>query len=149
MATRNPKLEWSPSPTMDPHDTDQLRPLIERWQVRRLWTVPHRIKPRLVTKVFGDGRKLLAVFPIMFRPNHFVVRMDSKIETTYADDWLDDIYSAIEEEFYEWPWARQYGLKYHDDDGAENDSRLSFNDGSCWSEMDWPRVKAARAARRV
>lgn len=142
---RNPPLEWSKHPTMNPRNTNQLRPLIERWQIATLWTQRHRIMPRLVTEVFGDGRRLLKLFPIMYRPNHFVVRMDSKISIDYGDDWLHEIYNAIEEEFVEWPWAKAYGLKWHEDDGDENDSRISFRDGSCWSEMYWPRLKQRKA----
>jgi len=101
--------------------------------------------PRLVTRIFGDGRRLLALYPIMHRPNHFVVRMDSSIDITHADDWLEEIYEEIEEEFHEWPWARAYGLRWHADESAENDSRLSWNDGSSWSEMRWPRLKRIRS----
>ncbi len=144
MRTRS--LEFIDHPTMNVRNTRQLKPLIERWQIERLWGQPHRIMPRLVTEVFGDGRRLLALYPIMYRPNHFVVRMDSKIEITYADDWLDEIYTSIEDEFYEWPWAKAYGLKWHEDDGADDDSRISFEDGSCWSEMGWPRLKRRKAA---
>lgn len=138
---RTADLEFSDHPTMNPRNTNQLRPLIERWQAAHLWGQPHRIKPRLVTHVLGDGRRLLALYPILYRPNHFVVRMDSKVNITYADDWLDEIYDAIEEEFYEWPWARSYGLRWHKDDSAENDSRVSFSDGSSWEEIQWPRMK--------
>jgi len=138
---RSREIEWSDEPTMDVHETEQLRPLIERWKIEHLWGQPRRIKPRLVTDVFGDGRRLLCLYPLMYRPNHFVVRMDSTVEIRHAGDWLDEIYEAIETEFYEWPWARAYGLRWHANEGAENDSRLSFEDGSVWDEMRWPRLK--------
>lgn len=133
---------------MNPHNTNQLRALVERWQVVEHWAQRCRIKPRLVTRVFGDGRRLLRLYPIMFRPNHFVVRVDSKLDDGHAHDWLDEIYEAIEEEFYEWPWARQYGLKWHEDDSADCDSRLSWDDGSSWEEMKWPRLKRPKARRK-
>lgn len=138
---RSRDIEWVDHPTMSPRNTEQLRPFIERWQTAYLWSNPHRIKPALVNAVFGDGRTLLKLYPIMFRPNHFVVRIDSATNTRHADDWLDDIYEAIEEQFYEWPWAKAYGLTWHEDDGADDDSRLSFADGSSWGEMKWPRLR--------
>lgn len=137
------EIEHSDEPTMDVRDTDALRPLIEHEQVDYLWGQPYRITPRLVSTVFGNGQRLLCLYPIMFRPNHFVVRMDSTVSIRHADDWLDEIYNAIEEEFYEWPWARSYGLTLHENASADDDSRLSFEDGSTWGEMDWPRPEKA------
>lgn len=141
MSIRAREIEWVDEPAMDVRDTDRLRPLIERWTVEKLWGQPHRIKPRLASEVFGDGRRLLCLYPTMYRPNHLVVRMDSRADIKWADEWLDEIYESIENEFYEWPWARAYGLRWHEDASADNDSRLSFSDGSSWGEMQWPRLK--------
>ncbi len=126
---------------MNVRNTEQLRKLVERWQIAKMWGQRYRIKPRLVSEVFGDGRRLLCLYPIMFRPNHFIVRMDSKIDMQENFDWLDKIYESIEEEFYEWPWAKAYGRTWHEDESADMDSRLSFSDGSSWGEMQWPRLK--------
>lgn len=138
---RSRDIEWCDEPTMNPSNTEQLRLLIERWQIATLWAHRHRIKPRLVSEVFGDGLRLLAIYPTMYRPNHFVVRMDSQVGIDYADEWLDPILDAIEDEFYEWPWARAYGLRWHEDETADRDSRISFEDGCSWSELRWPRLK--------
>lgn len=54
------------------------------------------------------------------------------------EKWLDLIYEAIEEEYYEWPWAEEYGLSWHEDETANMDSRLNMGEGSSWCEMDWP-----------
>jgi hypothetical protein len=138
-ATR-PELAWVEEPTMDPRDTEQLRGLVERWIICDLWAMQYLIKPRLVDEVFGDGRRLLLLTPIMHRPNRFVIRMDSKQDITHGGEWLYEIETAIEEEYPDWPWAEDYGLTRHEDEEAEDDSRLSFEDGVGWGECNWPQV---------
>ena len=140
-------IEWVDRPTMKPRNTRQLRVLIERRTLEYLWGQRHWVVPRLVSEVFGDGRKLIRLYPIMYRPYHFVVRIDSGWSLNNWDngelliDHLDDIEISIEEEFIDWPWARQYGLKWSDDDEAENSSRIDWDGGSSWSEINWPRIK--------
>ncbi len=141
----NLKLEWQDNPTMNPRNTKQLSALIERRHRVDWWGRRQIITPQLVTRVFGNGRKLLQLFPMMFRPNHFVVRVDSSLDTHDMDfDLLGEIYEEIEEEFVEWPWASAYGFKWHEDEGADCDSRIKWEDGSTWNEMKWPRIKRKR-----
>ncbi len=143
---------------MNPRNTNQLRRLIENRQAVHHWGRPHIVTPRLVSHVWGDGRKLLALYPMMMRPNHFVVRLDSSWSTSNWDrdakvgphEWLDGfrgtpgVYDVIEDEFVEWPWARMYGLRWADR-GEERSSRVDWNDGCTWSEMSWPRLRRGRS----
>lgn len=124
----------------------ELRSAIERRTYMTYWGQRRWVIPRLVDRVFGDGRKLLGLSPIMFRPHYFVVRIDSAWSLSNCDadasmppeDWLDDVYDAIEEQFVEWPWAQEYGFIWHEDETADCDSRVSFDDGRVWWEMYWP-----------
>jgi hypothetical protein len=143
------KIEWRDSPTMNPRNTRQLRALIERRTLTFLWGQRRFVTPRLVSEVFGNGRLLLGLRPIMFRPYYFVVRIDSGWSISNWDqenpmtpsEWLDEIYDSIECEFVEWPWARVYGLHWTELEGDENDSRIHFSDGCEWWEMMWPRLR--------
>lgn len=132
----------------------QLRALIERRTGIVHWGKQNFVVPRLVSRVFGDGRKLIALFPIMFRPNHFVVRIDSAWSlSNHANEdehppseWLDQLYEEIEAEFLFWPWARAYGLLESRDLGEERSARTDFSAGSSWSELGWPKVGVAGLA---
>jgi len=129
--------------------TDILRPLIEKRRKVYHWGQPHMVTPRLVTTVFGDGKQLIGLAPMMYRPHYFVVRIDSSWNiSNYAHDCellidhMDEIYDAIEDEFYEWPWARKYGLRCgracEDNHYGDNCARVCFGDGSCWWIEEWP-----------
>ncbi len=147
------KLEYMRTPTMHPRCTKALRRLIERRTVEYLWGQRRIVIPRLCSKIFGNGRKLLALSPIMYRPNYFVVRIDSNWSTSNWEtdeskmppsEWLDRVYDEIEAEFPEWPWARQYGLRRTEDDSDDRSSRTDWSDGSTWSEAFWPRLKRSK-----
>jgi hypothetical protein len=143
------KIEWRDAPTMNPKNTRQLRALIERRTLTHLWGARHFVVPRLVTDIFGDGRLLLGLSPIRFRPNYFVVRIDSGWSISNWDqqnpmppgEWLDRVYDSIQDEFGEWPWAKAYGLRWTEEEGDENDSRIQFRDGCEWWDMGWPRIR--------
>jgi hypothetical protein len=132
---------------MSPRATHKLRELIERRTCAYLWGKRHFVVPRLVSQVFGDGRKLLGLAPIMFRPNYFVVRIDSRWSMSNWDqqnpmvphDWLDNVFDSIEEEYVEWPWAKAFGFKWSDDPLVDCNSRIDFSEGCAWWEMPWPR----------
>ena len=132
------KTGWTETPPKYFRNTRRMRPLIEKRQTWELWTQKHVIIPRLVDRVFGDGRRLLRLFPVMMRPQHFVVRMDSAIDIQHGGDWLDDIYDATEEEFIVWPWYRAYGLLASADRESERSATIEWSDGSCWEESRWP-----------
>jgi len=132
--------------------TAALRALVERRQRVKHWGQDCWITPRLVAAVLGDGGQLIGLAPTMYRPNHFLVRIgstwslhwqhhhDSKGEPT-PEEWLDDVYEAIEGEFDVWPWADDYwrvGDKEAYEGEAEEHRRVSFNDGACWWKEKWP-----------
>ena len=90
-----------------PPTTEQLRAIIEVEQDVTMWGQPHRVTPRLVSEVFGDGRLLLEIIPLATRPNFYVVRVDSswgwneggRNNDAPIRDHLDEIYDAIEDEY--------------------------------------------------
>lgn len=65
------------------------------------WGSKHTFTPYLLSKRFGNGKKFLAISPLMFRPLYYVVRIGGKWETDDElwPDRLDAIWDAIEEEF--------------------------------------------------
>lgn len=123
-------------------DTERLRRLIERPTAVRWWGQPRTITPRVVGAVIGDGKKLIGIAPIMYRPNHFVARIDSRHALSWhkpngPDVWLDALYEAIEGEYCEWPWADDYWPGEEDGDQR----RVDFSDGASWWEEEWPRQR--------
>lgn len=129
-----------------PRETNALRRAIERRTTIYHWGQRRIVTPRLVSHVFGDGQLLIGLAPMMYRPNRFVVRIDSAWHlSNWAQgprlvDRLDNIYDAIEDEYPEWPWAKSYGLRWTDDEMDDRSSRTNFGDGCTWWEMDFPRV---------
>jgi len=95
--------------------TGRFRPpcLLPR-QKRTLWTQPYWVRPALIKKRFGNGKRLLALTPIMHRPHYYLVWIDSEWDLD-EDVWLDrleEIWEAISEECgsrpedaeeYNWP----------------------------------------------
>lgn len=65
------------------------------------WGSTYKFKPVMLNKIYGDGKRLLQVFPINERPRYWVVRVDSKCrcDDDLHEDILDDIYEEIDEQF--------------------------------------------------
>jgi len=85
-------------------------------QRRTLWTQGHMVRPALVKRKFGNGRRLVAIAPILHRPHYYLVWVDDGWDLNNSDEWLDQldgIWEAIADEFgsrdseserrYEWP----------------------------------------------
>lgn len=69
-------------------------------QTTEHWGEVCKFKPELLDKVYGDGKRLLQLFPINERPRYWVVRVDSacgRDDELY--EILDDIYEQIDEQF--------------------------------------------------
>jgi hypothetical protein len=65
------------------------------------WGRRYRITPRLIDKIFGDGKQTIYLTPLNTRPNYYIVQIDSKTDMD-DDSWLDfleEIQEEIEEEF--------------------------------------------------
>lgn len=76
-----------------------LRNLLKR-QRTEFWGATTEFKPALLDKVYGDGKQLVQLFPIMERPRYWVVRVDSRCTNSDAFfEILDDIYEQIDEQF--------------------------------------------------
>lgn len=117
-------------------DTALLRSIIERRHKVKFWGSPHMITPRLITEVFGDGKKLISIEPTDWRPNYYVVRVDSSWSTSNWEhddekveprEWLDKVLDAI---------GDQFGDCYYDDWAANKPFPvLSSGSGVSWGEM--------------
>lgn len=91
------------------------------------WTREYLIKPALLSTIYGDGKKLIALYPIDDRPNHYLILIDSKTDFR-SDAWndlLDDfIYEAIMDEF-----------GYSTDENNEEFPAFYFGSGTVWQEL--------------
>ncbi len=124
-------------------DTETLRKLIERPQVRRLWGQDYTVTPGIVEKVFGDGLNLLRITFLdgkFARPNYLVIRIDSAWSMDDIPDHLDDIFEAVDDE-----WC-------NDPQEGAGDEEIEFSSccdgGSMWSEMEWPVTAQAEEGER-
>lgn len=70
-------------------------------QSTRWWGNDYEFTPALLDKKYGDGKRLLQLFPINERPRYWVVRVDSSFEDRSDEffDMLGDIYEEIDEQF--------------------------------------------------
>lgn len=131
---------------------------IDRAKLRRQIEVPTRpilwgqrhpyFVPRLLNKVYGDGRRLMFVEAISSRPRYIVVCVDSKTETLgeeYGDRYLiDDIMDEAES---------QWGLCHCEEcDPDEPEERrfpvIHWNDGAAWGGYCWPKQRIGARRRR-
>lgn len=119
---------------------DPLQAHFERRRATTFWGRKYFVTPRLVEKVFGDGKQLIGFEPLNSRPNFYVVLVDSSWnisncgEGQLLSEHTDEIYEAIEE---------QYGCAWYDDDPPQRKFGRTFpalNDGSgvAWFSIKWP-----------
>ena len=127
------------------HVHDALVAAIEVPTRRYLW-VPEDAQvfvPRVCSRVFGDGRALIELAPMLHRPLFYVVRIDSAwdcddhnapLGAVELRDEIEEIYQALE---YDFGRARD-----EDEDTGEETvdpwPAADFDGGSCWQRMDWP-----------
>jgi hypothetical protein len=108
--------------TIQPSLRKLLQPQKKEW-----WGNEYEFTPALLNKVYGDGKRLLQLFPLNERPRYWVVRVDSACQNDESLwDILDDIYDAIDEQFGCPP----------DEDRGMGDERPYFpmydSDGTSW-----------------
>lgn len=130
--------------------TDELRTKIERRHAARLWGQKHFVTPRLVTQVFGDGKKIIWLSGINTRPAYWVVRIDSKWSTSNWDsspnpsDWLEDVYQAIEEEFG--TGEKEDGSLYAN---AHFPQACDLGSGTSWGDYEVHESQDSRKAQKA
>ena len=142
------------------YDHGKLRAQIERLRYGTLWGRRSRFTPRLLDKVWGDGRRLFAVFPIMLRPRYIVARVDSSIDTLVdmigsgdaadrdGDDcMIDEIYEAAVDQW--WCYCKRCRPNEEEPDAkcAGFPHNIDWSDGSSWGGCYWPDLVAEREAR--
>lgn len=126
-----------------------LKAAVEVETVGFLWGQRYTFVPALCSKIFGDGRALLALTTINSRPRYYVVRIDSRWEIDEASapegaesvrDHLDEIYDALEEDFGR--------AVYEDDEEVDEEPREwpAFDDrsGTTWWRERWPRLEGVK-----
>lgn len=123
-----------------------------------LWGQPHRVKPALAHAVLGDGRTLLGFQTLNYRPNYYLIRVDSRAAAAdpdaRRDDFVEEVIDALADEFS--TIEREY--EHLREDGwtdAEIDSPkgwrltdfpvLSLDCGYCW----WTEIEPAAPERGV
>ena len=97
---------------------EELRVRIEVEESGTFWGAPYKIIPRLIDAVFGDGQRLIWIWPIAARPNRFAVRVDSAEEWNVFDV-LDEIADAAGDQF-----------GYYDDEELTSEEKI-------WPIVDW------------
>jgi hypothetical protein len=69
-------------------------------RIVEFWGRRHRITPRLVDKIFGDGKQIIYLTPLNTRPNYYIACIDSRVDMD-ADSFLNDVLPEIQEEVEE------------------------------------------------
>ncbi len=115
---------------------------IERPYWTKFWGAKRKVRPKLVNKVFGNGMQLIFITPLMTRPHHYFVLIDSSWDThpdVFRDEQIDDIYNAIEEQFGyyfdgegTWGGVIQRGKRK----GEYRGWPAFFNEGCSWGTED-------------
>jgi hypothetical protein len=117
-------------------------------QKRHLWGFPHMVRPALVKRKFGNGKRLIGLSPINHRPAYYLVWVDDRWSISNWDsgevlaDHLDEIWETIAEEFG----------RRDDDDGELRRWRWPEEDsaGGChWWEADERDIATPRVLRRL
>lgn len=115
-----------------------------RRRFTKFWGQKQIIEPKLVSKIFGDGKQLMYVTPIDTRPNYYIIRIDSKINlsehNTYTN-FIEKVLEAIEEEFdsidnYEQKYIKNILMcrRYYPDKGER---WKSFNKVAKFPMLNW------------
>jgi len=77
--------------------------LAERYskpRIMTLWGREYTRTPEVIKAKIGDGLQVIALQPMMTRPNYYVIFVDSRWEME-TDEWinhLEEIYSTIEDQ---------------------------------------------------
>ena len=79
----------------------KLKKAVERRERAYLWTPADAITfvPRVLGKVYGDGRRIFTLSTINQRPAYWVIRVDSRYDKENFGELTDDILTELEYEF--------------------------------------------------
>ena len=104
-----------------------LQGLVQRRKTR-FWGTCHMVTPRLLNWIQGDGLQVIFVTPLATRPNHYVVRIDSKVTDLDDDEFRDGILGEIYDELED-----QFGKAY---DEWESDNGRTYERHRYWPAFD-------------
>ncbi len=122
-------------------EMERLRKMIERRQVAWLWGQKRFVTPRLLSRVFGDGKQTIWLSGINTRPAYWVIRVDStwtldNLNGGNLRDHLEEIYQAIEEEFG--TGEKEDGSLYYD---AHFPQACDLGMGCSWGDYDLTKLR--------
>jgi hypothetical protein len=109
--------------------------IVEFWGRRR------RITPRLIDKIFGDGKQIIYITPLNTRPNYYIVCIDSKVDIS-GDSFLDSVLGEIQEEI-----EGQYGPSSGPRGGMYKFPAPDWDCGYAWGVSEKDRVEVQRLRR--
>lgn len=113
--------------------TDAERATIEVEIDVKLWGQPHRITPRCVSHIYGDGGLWMMIQPLNTRPNYYVCAVDTHMEDS-NDEREDPFYGMLQE--LELTIEEEYGStddeQYCGGDGLPDFPVASFDSGCTW-----------------
>lgn len=141
--------------------TELLKALVEVQITRHLWTEADAITftPRILTKVYGDGRALFAITTINNRPAYWIIQGDSCWACSDSrapdmapefGDYVDDVMTDLEEEFgnarcgysganlYMSPEDRGCECEECTDPEVASWPMVDADIGCSWWRFDWP-----------
>jgi hypothetical protein len=123
----------------------QMAAAIRRKHCRRqrsiLWIKVRIVTPELLPIVYGDGKQIIALRPIITRREHVVLAVDSSIDLEHGlNDYIDQIYQDHSEFFGQCCCAECVG----DDDLSTDDlfkqfPMMCFSHGSEWWQLEMRR----------
>lgn len=144
-----------------------LRAAIEKPEKAYLWTPSDTIEftPRVLSKVYGDGRALFALTTINNRPAYWVIRGDSGWDCQDIDapdnapdfgDFTDEILTDLEEEFgnARCGYSGANLCLMSDERGCDCEEcsdpeiaewpMVDSSGGCIWDRMNWPPMEGVR-----
>lgn len=132
----------------------KLKKAVERRERTRLWVSDpwFFFTPKVLSKVYGDGRRIFALTTMNQRPAYWVIRVDSRCDSEEFGELTDDILTALEEEFGNGRcsysgnnlfWTKRERRAHCDCEDCRELPVAKWpmvdGDGGCsWGRMQWP-----------
>jgi hypothetical protein len=121
--------------------TKAIQKQMERPQFTRFWGQRYKIHPKFVRGVLGDGRQLISFTPMMTRPEHYFIRIDSSWQVSNFDsdgmcvaEHVDEIVDLIENE-YGYYFDGQ-SSEFEGSNGKYPGWPVFWNEGYSWGSVD-------------
>ena len=114
---------------------EELRQRVEIERTVRFWGQEHQVTPLLLREVLGDGKRLMWFQPLAYRPNYYVIQVDSRWAEDAFYDHLEEVYDALAF------WFGETNDDDEDDEGNPVEEKgwpmLNTSCGSQWGHIRW------------